>query len=156
MTQLLKSQLAGVIRFLMIVAGVLAIKHHWLSKSEANIINAAVDPFSVAGSLMTGGALIWGILHKNQVNTALVVAAATGTTTATPTAASETAVFKKLTDDKNAFIATAAVALAKPMPAGLAYSVKVQPSIEACEAALKAAATIPTAKPILPPDNPTA
>lgn len=84
MSDLLKAQLAGLIRAAILAFGVFLVKHH-VDNSDAAALTAMIDPTAIAGFLMSAGAIAWSMIHKNSVNTSLVVAAATGKTTATMT-----------------------------------------------------------------------
>ncbi len=90
MTDLLKSQLAALIRQGLTALGAFLVVHH-IAQSDATALTAAIDPTALAGFAMTAGSVIWSLIHKKSVQTQLVVAAATGTTTAVPTASSDKA-----------------------------------------------------------------
>lgn len=93
MSELLKSYLASFIRAaLLVVAG--SLLKHGASQVQANGLIALIDPNAVAGAIVAAGTLLWSLYHKRDVNTKLVVAAATGLTTATNTKATDAAVAK--------------------------------------------------------------
>jgi hypothetical protein len=96
MSPLIQSYIASLIRAAILAFGGWLVKNH-VDQSEADTLTAMLDPTALAGFAMAAGSVIWSIIHKNSVNTALVVAAATGKTTATVTPGASMAAAHALT-----------------------------------------------------------
>lgn len=107
MSDLAKSYLAAAVRFLLTAFAAFLAKHG-IDASHSSGLLALINPEAIAGALVAAGSLVWSLYHKASTNTKLVVAAATGLTSATPTVAD---VAKVAGADR--------VAPAPPMPPGM-------------------------------------
>lgn len=86
MSDLAKSYLAAAVRFLLTAFAAFLAKHG-IDASHSSGLIALVNPEAIAGASVAAGSLVWSLYHKASTNTKLVVAAATGLTSATPTVA---------------------------------------------------------------------
>lgn len=91
MNPLLQAQLASAIRWLIAFA-MAALAKDGVDKSTLTGFQALLNPESIASAIGSLIPLLWGLWQKHRQNTSLVVAAATGTTTAVATKASSAAV----------------------------------------------------------------
>lgn len=91
MTPLIQSYIAAALRWAITLAVGYVIKHG-ADAAAVNGLAAGLNVESISAAVVGGGTIAWSLWHKSATNTALVVAAATGTTTATPTKASSAAV----------------------------------------------------------------
>lgn len=98
MSDLQKAYLASAVRWLITAACGWAVKHG-VDNSAAIGFAATLNPESIVAELLALVPIIWSLIHKKNTNTALVVAAATGTTTATPSAKDTVLIAKAVTAD---------------------------------------------------------
>lgn len=93
MSDLLKAQLSTLIRKIILIAATAMLAHH-VDAATVNAITALFDPASIAAELVAAGTVAWSALENKKANTKIVLAAATGATTATPTT-SDTVLIQK-------------------------------------------------------------
>lgn len=81
-TDLAKNQLTTLLRKLILVGTTAALAHH-VDSATVNAVSALFDPGAIAGEVMAAATVLWSLYANKRHNTKLVIAAATGATTAT-------------------------------------------------------------------------
>lgn len=84
LSDLLKRQLTTLIRKIVLIGVTLAVAHH-VNAATANAVASLFDPSAIAEELFGLGTVIWSLWENKNHNTKMLMAAATGATTATPT-----------------------------------------------------------------------
>lgn len=83
MSDLLKAQLATIIKKAILIACTAMLAHH-VDAATVSAFSALFDPVSIANELVALGVVVWSAWDNKRHNTSLVLAAASGVTSATP------------------------------------------------------------------------